>query len=458
MSQTVAGANQAVTSDATNTGDAHVIVLNLEDIYVEPKNNARKTYSDEHIEGLAASIESMGGLLQAVGIVAVNPGPKNDGKSWELVYGFCRVMALRLLGGDWENNVKCGIMLPKDSGELKAAQMIENLHRSNLNPIETAAGIAEIMKAEGLNQKQVGALVGVKEVTLSRLLSLLRLPPECQKMVADEVISLSHAREIVRFAPKDDMDKYRELCETAKDMTYGEFESHLQNLYGGNASAEESAEGDVTAKKSTDAAPKRPQLRTAKDLQENFLTFLSNKAKSADGEEKKYTAKQLREAQVDVLNCVMRVPETKLEAAIAPFLAAKAEKDAADKAKKDSGKNKEKFFSDSVKTVNANLKSPLGPDGNRPFPEYTSAAKPVVDAMAIASEENLKDIGFEFDGETFEVDLRKAWETDYKEKRATAEKKAKDKASKLAKEKADKEAAELGEAASDADAEADAVS
>ena len=75
--------------------------------------------------------------------------------------------------------------------------IIENMQREDLNPIEEAEGISQMIDTYGLTQEQVSKSVGKSRPYITNSLRLLKLPEEIRKYVADGLLSSGHARAIV---------------------------------------------------------------------------------------------------------------------------------------------------------------------------------------------------------------------------------------------------------------------
>jgi ParB family chromosome partitioning protein len=75
--------------------------------------------------------------------------------------------------------------------------LVENLQRQDLDPLERARGLRELMKLLGLTQEQVADKVGLKRPSVTNLLRLLELPAQVQDAVARGRLSMGHARAIL---------------------------------------------------------------------------------------------------------------------------------------------------------------------------------------------------------------------------------------------------------------------
>lgn len=148
----------------------------------------RKSFDPAELEELRASIQA-NGLLQPL---LVRP----RGAGFELVAGERRFRAIQELR--WRD-VPVHVRDLDDQAVLTLA-LIENLQRSDLNPIEEAEGYQELVARFSLTQQQVGAAVGRERSTVANMLRLLALPTAVRQMVRGGELSLGHARALLALA------------------------------------------------------------------------------------------------------------------------------------------------------------------------------------------------------------------------------------------------------------------
>lgn len=139
----------------------------------------RKIFSDKELEELAMSIEQQG-LLQPI---VVCEKVDETGTFYELVAGERRLRAVR----DILTRPRIKAIISKEIttiGHQEEAALVENIQRSDLNPMEEARAIQAIMDREGLTQEQVSKRIGKPRSEVSNLIRLLRLPLDVQDLVA----------------------------------------------------------------------------------------------------------------------------------------------------------------------------------------------------------------------------------------------------------------------------------
>ena len=155
--------------------------ISLSDIDPNP-DQPRRVFEKEALETLAESIRQSG-LLQPL---LVTP----EGSRYRIVAGERRFRAARMAGLD---TVPC-IVRAMSGQERREAALIENLQREDLNPIEEAAGIRDLMESCGYTQELAAKRVGRSRPAVANLLRLLTLPETIQEMVKDGRLSAGHAR------------------------------------------------------------------------------------------------------------------------------------------------------------------------------------------------------------------------------------------------------------------------
>ena len=169
---------------AENTDAAEsVVFVSLDDI--RPNSaQPRKVFDPQALQDLANSIQEHG-VIQPVLL-----RPAKNG--YELVAGERRWRAARLA------SLKQipAIVRDLDDRQNMFYALIENMQREDLNSIEEAKGMEEMMNAFGLNQEETAKAVGKSRPYVANALRLLRLPEEIQAMVMDGLLSAGHARAI----------------------------------------------------------------------------------------------------------------------------------------------------------------------------------------------------------------------------------------------------------------------
>ncbi|HWG33280.1 MAG TPA: ParB/RepB/Spo0J family partition protein [Gemmatimonadaceae bacterium] len=128
------------------------------------------------------------GLLQPI---VVRSRPSGDG--YELIAGERRLRAATKIG--WEDIP--AVVKEIDDRMLLTLALVENLQRSNLNPIEEALGYQRLISDFTLTQQQVAEVVGKDRTTVANILRLLALPDNVRRILQDGHITLGHARALL---------------------------------------------------------------------------------------------------------------------------------------------------------------------------------------------------------------------------------------------------------------------
>ena len=151
--------------------------------------NPRQPRQDFDAEGIAELAESVRtlGILQPL---LVRPRP---GGRLELIAGERRLRAARLAGLE---RVPVVIAETDDRGSLERA-LVENIHRADLNPIEEAAALRQLLDEGGLTQEQLAGRLGRSRVAITNALRLLDLPAPVARHVVEGRLTAGHGRALL---------------------------------------------------------------------------------------------------------------------------------------------------------------------------------------------------------------------------------------------------------------------
>jgi len=161
----------------------------------------RKNFNETELQELADSIKTYG-IIQP--IIAADTG---DG-TYIIIAGERRTRAAKLAGLD---TVPVIIRDYTDQKRLEIS-LIENIQRSDLNPIEEAAAYKNLMDFSNLSQDELATRVGKNRSTVANALRLLKLPIEIQKSIEEGKVSSGHARALLSVTDVKSRDNlYREI-------------------------------------------------------------------------------------------------------------------------------------------------------------------------------------------------------------------------------------------------------
>ncbi|MBQ7739718.1 MAG: ParB/RepB/Spo0J family partition protein [Eubacterium sp.] len=152
------------------------------------RDQPRKTFDEEALEELAASIRQHG-VLQPLLVRPLASG------GYQLVAGERRWRASRMA----ELNEVPVIIKELTDTEAMELAIIENLQREDLNPIEEAEGLNALVEKCGFSQEEIALSVGKSRPAIANSLRLLKLPEEIREMTKNGEISAGHARALLRF-------------------------------------------------------------------------------------------------------------------------------------------------------------------------------------------------------------------------------------------------------------------
>ncbi|MCL2558005.1 MAG: ParB/RepB/Spo0J family partition protein [Treponema sp.] len=159
------------------------------DMLVASPGQPRKNFDEAELRELADSIARHGVIQPA--IVA----SRGDG-TYAIIAGERRTRAARLAGLE---TVPCIVRDYNDQKRLEVS-LIENVQRSDLNPIEEAAAYKNLMDFSGLSQEELAARVGKNRSTVANALRLLRLPGDMQKSLESGALTPGHAKALLSVA------------------------------------------------------------------------------------------------------------------------------------------------------------------------------------------------------------------------------------------------------------------
>lgn len=163
----------------------------------------RSVFDEDDLQELIHSVREIG-VLQPI---VVRELPRDDGPDgeprYELVMGERRLRATKAAGLD---RIPAVVRDTADEDMLRDA-LLENLHRSQLNPLEEASAYQQMIDDFGITQDQLAERIGRSRPQITNTIRLLRLPPEVQKRVAAGVLSAGHARAVLSVGDVDAMTK-----------------------------------------------------------------------------------------------------------------------------------------------------------------------------------------------------------------------------------------------------------
>jgi ParB family transcriptional regulator, chromosome partitioning protein len=179
----------------------------------------RKVFRAEDLQELIQSVKDRG-VLQPIVV-----RKKDD--NWEIIAGERRFRAAQKLG-----------LLTIPAVEVQASEvealeiaLIENLQRTDLSPLEEAAGFHRLLEEFHMTQEQIALKVGKDRATVANAMRLLRLSPDVQEMLASGHLTAGHARVIAALSTPQEQRKLAEKI-MSHGLTVRDAEKILQNQKG----------------------------------------------------------------------------------------------------------------------------------------------------------------------------------------------------------------------------------
>lgn len=186
----------AETRFSGTAGTAELRSIAVADIHPNPRQ-PREVFDEDDMDELVASIREVG-VLQPIVVRPV------EGLSpYELVMGERRWRASQRAGLE---HIPAIVRHTADTALLRDA-LLENLHRSQLNPLEEAAAYEQLLEDFECTQDELSNRIGRSRPQISNTLRLLKLPPLVQRRVASGVLSAGHARALLGLVDPGEMEK-----------------------------------------------------------------------------------------------------------------------------------------------------------------------------------------------------------------------------------------------------------
>jgi ParB family chromosome partitioning protein len=183
---------EITTSSGVVVADRNEIDINL--ISPNPKQ-PRTVFDEEQLSELAASIKEVG-LLQPPVVRSIGGG------KYQLIMGERRYRASRLAG---LKSIPVIIRQTPDDQLLREA-LVENIHRSQLNPLEEGAAYQQLLNDFGYTHDELADRLGKSRPAITNTMRLLNLPASVQRRVAAGVLTAGHARALLSLSDEKEIE------------------------------------------------------------------------------------------------------------------------------------------------------------------------------------------------------------------------------------------------------------
>lgn len=241
------------------------ISLNLID---NNSNQPRVQFDEDKLTELAESIR-VHGIVQPILL-------KKIGERYRIIAGERRFRAARLAG----LAEIPAIIKNMSEREMQEVALIENLQRVDLNPIEEASAIKELLSGYGLTQEELASRLGKSRPAITNALRLLTLPQEVQEMLREGKLSAGHARALAALDdPKDIIEIANSVVENK--LSVRETEALVKKL-----------QAQIAAEDNADEQNQKPQSRKTaltselKNAQQRLTEYLGTKVRFKGDEDK----------------------------------------------------------------------------------------------------------------------------------------------------------------------------
>lgn len=175
----------------------------------------RNRFHEEEIKGLAESIRSVG-IIQPIIL------RKNE-DDYILVAGERRLRAAKVAG---LQSIKSIIVEANEEENLTIA-LIENLQRSDLDPIEEARAYKALVNRFNLKQQDIAQRVGKERATVANMIRLLNLPDIIQEAISEGKISIGHSKALLSAPANKQIELYNQIID--KKLSVRELERIVEN-------------------------------------------------------------------------------------------------------------------------------------------------------------------------------------------------------------------------------------
>ncbi len=198
-----------------NTKDS-VVELKINDISPN-EGQPRKVFNEELLNELAASIKE-NGVIQPIIV-------QKKGSGYRIVAGERRWRAARIAG------LKVIPSIVRDLTDLQTMEqaLIENIQREDLNPIEEAYAMNNLLKSHKMSQEQLAKKLGKPRATIANTVRLINIDEALQDYVANGELTAGHAKALLSLKSGEDQRKVADVIMT-KDLNVRQTEDYIRKL------------------------------------------------------------------------------------------------------------------------------------------------------------------------------------------------------------------------------------
>jgi ParB family chromosome partitioning protein len=180
------------------------------------RHQPRRDFDPAELEDLAQSIRA-NGVLQPVLVF-------EDGGLFTLIAGERRWRACQLAG---LRSVPALVRPKPDEAELMRLALLENIQRTDLHPLDLAAGFRMLVEEHGMTQEELGQTLGMSRPAVTNLLRLHKLPTVIKVSLKEGKISFGHAKVLLGLAADDEKVRFWQLA-VKKDLSVRQLEEAIR--------------------------------------------------------------------------------------------------------------------------------------------------------------------------------------------------------------------------------------
>lgn len=201
----------------TRVGRGGIVQVPVNEIDPNP-NQPRRVFDGESLAALAESIKQYG-VLSPIS-VRLHYG------RYELIAGERRLRAARLAG---LTRVPC-LVLDVDMEESGLLAMVENLQREDLDFVEEARGISNLIRMFDMSQEEAARRLGLSQSAVANKLRLLKLPPDILAALRDKGLTERHGRALLRLGtPEEQRAALAAIC--AQGLNVAQTDAYIDALF-----------------------------------------------------------------------------------------------------------------------------------------------------------------------------------------------------------------------------------
>ncbi|MFT4967363.1 MAG: ParB family chromosome partitioning protein [Candidatus Deianiraeaceae bacterium] len=188
----------------------------IEDIMGNP-HQPRKYFNEESIIELAESIKASG-VLQPIIV-------QKNGNKFNIIVGERRYRASKMAG---IKTIPCVVRNFTEEQTLVVA-MIENIQRSNLNPLEEAFGYKTICEKHGISHAEIAKMLGKSRSHITNMIGVLSMPSDIQEMLSNGELSIGHAKVLKKLSNAKETSIVAQKIKK-ESMSVRALEQHIDTL------------------------------------------------------------------------------------------------------------------------------------------------------------------------------------------------------------------------------------